>query len=113
MSRRTREELIDDLDGTSQADETIEFGMDGICYEIDLSGTHAAAMREQMAVYVRAGRRSTRRRRRRDAVDPAQVRRWARERGITIGRRGRVPAKVIAQFHAEAHRLPGNGSTPQ
>lgn len=112
MSRRTREELVDDLDGASLADETIEFGMDGVSYEIDLSGTNAAAMREQMSVYVRAGRRTPQRRRRRDTADPAQVRRWARERGITVGRRGRIPAKLIAQFLVETHQLPGNGSAP-
>lgn len=100
MSRRTREELIDDLDDTTPADETVEFAMDGIAYQIDLSAHNAATMREQMAVYINAGRRAVARRPR-SAVDPALVRIWARGRGIPVGRRGRIPAEVIAQYLAE------------
>lgn len=100
MSSRTREELIDDLDDVSPADETVEFAMDGIAYEIDLSAGHAAIMRERMGMYIRAGRRAAARRPR-SVANPALVRAWARERGINIGKRGRIPSEVSVRYLTE------------
>jgi len=45
MARITMISLVDDLDG-KDADETMTFALDGIDYEIDLSGSNAAALRE-------------------------------------------------------------------
>ncbi|MCC9179433.1 MULTISPECIES: histone-like nucleoid-structuring protein Lsr2 [Mycolicibacterium] len=112
MSRRMREELTDDLDDTLPADETVEFAMDGIAYQIDLAAPNAATMREQMAIYIRAGRRAVARRPR-NAVDPSLVRAWARARGIPVGSRGRVPAAVIVQYLAEERGSRINGATSQ
>ena len=49
--------LIDDLDGEA-ADETIEFGIDGKNYEIDLSKDNASKLRDALAAYVASARRS-------------------------------------------------------
>ena len=40
--------LVDDLDGET-ADETVEFGIDGKSYEIDLSKENAGRLRDALA----------------------------------------------------------------
>ena len=45
MARKVTVTLVDDVDDTQTADETVEFGLDGVTYEIDLNEEHAAALR--------------------------------------------------------------------
>ena len=59
MAQKTIVQLIDDLDG-GQAAETINFGLDGAHYEIDLSEDNAAALRDVLAPYIAHARRSGR-----------------------------------------------------
>jgi Lsr2 len=104
--------LIDDLDGES-ADETIEFGIDGKNYEIDLSKDNAGKLRDALAAYVAAARRSGGRRSRstasaaparRPSIDREQnqaIREWARKRGMKVSDRGRIPAEVLEAYHKE------------
>lgn len=104
--------LIDDLDG-APADETIEFGIDGRSYEIDLSGKNAGKLRDVFAAYVGAARRisATRRRStgpagpaRRPAIDREQnqaIREWARKRSMKVSERGRIPAEILEAYHRE------------
>jgi hypothetical protein len=40
MAKKVTVSLIDDFDG-KQADETVQFGLDGVSYEIDLSEKNA------------------------------------------------------------------------
>jgi Lsr2 len=105
MARKTIVVLQDDLDG-GPADETLHFGIGGLEYEIDLSEKNAARLRKQLAPFVeharkagRAPRRVTRtaasRRRSRD------IRAWAREQGIPLSERGRIPASVVEQYEAD------------
>ena len=49
--------LIDDLDG-QEADETVEFGIDGKSYEIDLSTANAGKLRDVLAEFVGSARRA-------------------------------------------------------
>jgi hypothetical protein len=45
MSQKTIVQLFDDLDGTSTEDiQTISFALDGVEYEIDLSGDNASKL---------------------------------------------------------------------
>jgi hypothetical protein len=53
MSSKVIVLLEDDLDGT-KADETIEFGLDGVAYAIDLSDDNAKKLRGALDGYVRA-----------------------------------------------------------
>lgn len=48
---------VDDVDG-SAASQTIRFGIDGNRFEIDLSDANATALRERLAPYIAAGRRT-------------------------------------------------------
>src|SRR4051812_50148383 len=54
--------LVDDIDGEA-ADETVEFGIDGKTYEIDLSKDNAGRLRDALADFVSAARRAGGRRR--------------------------------------------------
>ncbi|WP_142130807.1 Lsr2 dimerization domain-containing protein [Arthrobacter sp. SLBN-83] len=49
--------LVDDLDRSSAADETVRFALDGIDYEIDLTAVHAAELRSTLYIYVGGARR--------------------------------------------------------
>lgn len=103
--------LIDDVDG-GEASETISFALDGAAYEIDLSETHAAELRNSFALWVanarrisaRAGGRSSKRGpARTDRAQLQDMRRWARENGHRVSERGRVPQE-IQQAYQEAHK---------
>ncbi len=103
MAQTLQVVLVDDVDGGA-ADQTVEFSLDGVDYEIDLSDAHAARLRDDLALWVgHARRREGSGRRgvptRPDGVDQAAVRAWARENGHTVNERGRVPSAVL-----DAHR---------
>lgn len=104
--------LVDDLNG-EEANETVEFGLDGKNFEIDLTTKNAEDLRDALAQFVGAARRITGRRRgapaaaapsRRGPVDREQnqaIREWARKRGMKISDRGRIPAEVLDSYHRE------------
>ncbi|MEQ3551984.1 Lsr2 family protein [Pseudonocardia nematodicida] len=105
--------LVDDLTGDA-ADETIEFGLDGRNYEIDLTNDNAKKLRDVLTDYVAAARRAAGPARRRGAssnsaarrpsVDREQnqaIREWARKRGMKVSDRGRIPAEVLEAYHQE------------
>lgn len=108
MAQKIQTLFIDDIDG-GEAAGTVRFGLDGTEYEIDLSPAHSEELRNALDVYVRHGRRaggSARRaarvRRAIEPVDTAKVREWAKEQGIQIKDRGRVPAGVLEQYKTAA-----------
>jgi hypothetical protein len=114
VAQKVTVSLIDDMDG-DKADETVEFGLDGKNYEIDLSSKNAEKLRDALADYVAAARRPGGRRRsggggsaaaatRRPSVDREQnqaIRDWARKRGMKVSDRGRIPADVLDAYHQE------------
>ena len=55
MASRTVVRFVDDLDG-GVAEETVRFSLDGIDYELDLSGEHASALRAALKPYLAAAR---------------------------------------------------------
>ncbi|HJH12481.1 MAG TPA: Lsr2 family protein, partial [Brevibacterium ravenspurgense] len=57
MARKVTTVLIDDLTGEN-ADETVEFGIDGKLYEIELTADNASRLRELLAGYVKVARRA-------------------------------------------------------
>lgn len=109
MARKVTVTLVDDFDGEAAADETVEFALDGVTYEIDLSTKNAAKLRSDLKKWVEAGRRVGGRRRGRgssrgrgtiDREQSAAIREWARRNGHNVSTRGRIPADVIEAFHA-------------
>ncbi|MFG2290586.1 Lsr2 family protein [Streptomyces sp. NPDC048595] len=106
MAQKVQVLLVDDLDG-GEAEETVTFALDGKSYEIDLSDTNAQKLRESLADFVKAGRRtggrSSGRGKARVAAsgasqDTAKIRAWAKENGYNVNDRGRVPADIREAF---------------
>lgn len=108
MTQKVNVLLVDDIDG-SDAYETIPFGLDGTHYEIDLNSEHAQELRTQLQPYVKVARKATgfasrtARVRRTTANDARNrdIRHWAKERGLEVNDRGRIPADIVAQYEAE------------
>jgi hypothetical protein len=112
MAKRVITLLTDDLDG-SGADRTVELGLDGVNYTIDLSDKNAGKLRKALdpflAVATRTGRGGVVVRSRRGAAVPARVgreqnqaiREWAGKNGYEVSERGRIPSSVVEAFHAQ------------
>jgi hypothetical protein len=115
MARQVVTLLTDDLDGTT-ADRTVEFGLDGVTYTIDLSDKNAGKLRKALQPYIGAGSRVGRNsiahrggsRRRagatgRSSRDQNQaIREWATKNGYAVSDRGRIPTSVVQAFD-QAH----------
>jgi hypothetical protein len=106
MAQKITVALEDDLDG-GPADETIRFAIGGTGYEIDLSKKHATAFRRKLAPFIEHARKASRGQRRvgRSAAGrerSGDIRAWAKDQGIAVSARGRIPASVVAQYQAAA-----------
>lgn len=104
MAQKVQVVLIDDIDG-GPADETVRFALDGTTYDIDLSNANAARLRAALAEFVGHGRKvssrpTSRRPRSRRGGRSAEIRAWAREQGLTVNERGRIPADLAAKYDA-------------
>ena len=105
MAQKITVALEDDLDG-GPADETVRFGIGGVAYEIDLSASNAAAFRRRLAPFIAHARRAGRGQRRRagrtvsSRERSGDIRAWAKDQGITVSERGRIPASVAEQYEA-------------
>jgi hypothetical protein len=115
--QKVRIELEDDLTG-GPADETVQFGVDGVAYELDLSAKHAADLRHRLARFVeharihrpvrsRASARTTASRER-----SRQIRVWAQEEGFDVAGHGRLPAEVVRQYESAPGRAHPSDRTP-
>jgi hypothetical protein len=108
MATRIAIVLEDDLDG-GPADQTLQFGLGGTEYEIDLSAKNATKFRRQLAPFIEHARKA-RRGQRRQPGRPASarersshIRAWAKDHGIAVSDRGRIPAGIAEQYDA-AHK---------
>ena len=96
MAQKVHITLEDDLNG-GEATETVSFGLDA---------KNAAALRDALARYVAAARRSggTRgtaaKRRTQVGTSAREIRDWARSNGHKVPDRGRIPADVREAFEA-------------
>jgi len=113
MAKQTITLLTDDLDG-GDADRTIEFGLDGVNYTIDLSEKNAGKLRKALDPYLsvasKVGRSGINRsiasrgsavasRSNRDQNQ--SIREWATKNGYEVSERGRIPASIAEAFHAK------------
>lgn len=103
MAQKVHVVLIDDIDG-GNADETVHFALDGVSYEIDLTTSNAARLRSALAEFTGHARkvqgRGGRRGRGRGHGRSAEIRAWARDQGLEVNERGRIPADLAAKFEA-------------
>jgi hypothetical protein len=110
MASTTIVHLIDDIDG-SQAERSVEFGLDGVSYTIDLSAAHIAELQTILGPYIAAARRVDRGRVERVILTRtprgtaaeasraskdrnAEIRAWAADNGQPLAGRGRIPRSV-------------------
>lgn len=106
MAQKVQVLLVDDLDG-GEADETVSFALDGATYEIDLSSANAKKLRDSLQSFVEHARKAgagSRRRRPRGASSrerSADIRAWAKARGIKVNERGRIPQTVVERYEQE------------
>ena len=110
MAQKVTVALEDDLD-SGPANKTVRFGLDGADYEIDLSTRNSAAFRAQLAPFTERARKASRGPRSRPGRSASSrersgdIRAWARNQGIAVSDRGRIPASVIEQYQAAARTL--------
>ena len=120
MAKQVITVLTDDLDG-GQADRSVEFGLDGVAYTIDLSEDNVGKLRSALDPYITAatrvgrgggdgrrggtdGRRGGRRATgsaapRSDRDQNKAIREWAVKNGHEVSERGRIPSSVVEAFH--------------
>ena len=114
MAQQMTVRFIDDLDG-SDASGTFDFSLDGRNYQIDLSDENAAKLRDALAPYLGAARKTGGRGGRGPAPrqtviagksprsgreETTAIREWARQNGHTVSDRGRIPKSVIEAYAA-------------
>jgi hypothetical protein len=105
MARKIVVALEDDLDG-GPAEETLRFGLGGSEYEIDLSKKNAKTFRNRLAPFVEHARKAGKGQRRRSARTSSgrersgDIRAWAKDKGLAVSDRGRIPASVVEQYEA-------------
>jgi len=105
MATRIAIVLEDDLDG-GPADQTLLFGLGGTEYEIDLSAKNATRFRRQLAPFIEHARKAGPGPRRRPGRPAAarerssRIRAWAKDQGIAVSDRGRIPAGIAEQYDA-------------
>ena len=101
--------LIDDLDG-HEADETVEFGIDGKVTRSTCPSANAGKLRDALAEFVGSARRAGGRPKRAVASAPARrasvdreqnqaIREWARTHKMKVSDRGRIPSEVLEAYH--------------
>ncbi|WP_035273083.1 histone-like nucleoid-structuring protein Lsr2 [Actinoalloteichus caeruleus] len=109
MAERVCVELVDDLDG-APAQSTVQFALDGVNYEIDLSDRNASHLREVFRPYVERARAVTQRNDRTVKKDRvARNKRRADQREATqrireVAERGRAHQRAVREAEEEARR---------
>ena len=115
MAKQVITVLTDDLDG-GDADRTVEFGLDGVNYTIDLSDKNVGKLRKALDPYLavasRVGRAGTGGRIASRSAAPVRtsrdqnqaIREWATNNGHDVSNRGRIPKAIVDAFHARQDR---------
>ena len=103
MTQKRQVTTVSDISGAEGA-ETVRFSLDGVDYEIDLSGPEAEILRTDLAPWVARSRkrkpprpqkgraRSARR------ADLPEIREYAKARGYGVGTRGQVPKNIVKEY---------------
>lgn len=132
--KEVRETLYDDLvwkqsEEKVEADETVEFSIDGQDIVVDLTGQNAEMLREMLRPFVEAGSPAPKKTsgRKKSAATPtagaaapkktsspakgsneenAAIREWAAKNGFELSERGRIPQQVKDAWAAAQHGKP-------
>ncbi|HEY6424496.1 MAG TPA: Lsr2 family protein [Pseudonocardiaceae bacterium] len=133
MAQKTIVTLIDDLTGEeAEGITTVEFALEGVTYEIDLADENAAKLRDHLARYVAAARKTSGRRPGGRGTDrPAgrggngravgsgynrdtlrAIREWAKQNGHNVSDRGRLPLNVVQAWEENHQGVTNTGRVP-
>jgi hypothetical protein len=112
MAQKTIVTLVDDLTGEEAENiSTVEFALDGVTYELDLTDENSTKLHDALSPYAKAGRKIGGRRR--SGAGPGRaikstgrtngynretlksIREWAKKNGHNVSDRGRLPAEVL------------------
>ncbi|GAA4102369.1 histone-like nucleoid-structuring protein Lsr2 [Nonomuraea soli] len=108
MAKQIQTIFIDDIDGGA-ADGTVPFALDGVNYEIDLSGANREKLEKILAPYItkarpvrseRRGKRVTLTRGGPDRAYTKRIREWAKREGLQVSERGRIASGIVEQYEA-------------
>ncbi|MQY25270.1 MULTISPECIES: Lsr2 family protein [Nocardia] len=108
MAKKVTVTLIDDYDGKSKADETVQFSIDGVAYEIDLSTLNAGKLRGSLEPWTEKARKVGRlkvgggpapRKSGADREQTVAIREWAKKHGYNVSARGRISSEIVAAYH--------------
>ncbi|MFE3261005.1 Lsr2 family protein [Nocardia sp. NPDC059091] len=112
MVRKVVVNFVDDLDGESEAAETISFGLDGVSYELDLSAPNANDLRVALSRWTTCARKVGHSPRRKstkskpaDTRQNAVIRQWARENGYDVQNRGRILSEIITAYYTQHEQI--------
>ena len=100
---------------TSKGVETHTITLDGQQYEYEACARHSTALEKIAAPYVGAGRRQSsakvtvKTRSTAQRGHSAAIRVWAKDHGIKLSERGRIPADVVSQW--EEREIPALAAT--
>jgi len=113
MAKQVITLLTDDIDG-GEADRTVEFGLDGVNYTIDLSEKNAGKLRKALDPFLNAAtrvgrsgmvasaRRTAPASTGRASRDQNQaIREWANKNGYEVSERGRIPSHIVEAYHSK------------
>jgi hypothetical protein len=110
VAREYVERVLDDLDGSEGA-TTIQLGLDGAAYMVDLSAKNEEKLRQVLGPYLEVATRVRDERGRgrgrgatrvgSDKDRNAAIRAWAEEQGVLLAQRGRIAGGVIAAYDAK------------
>ncbi len=117
MAQRTIVTLVDDLTGEEAENiSTVEFALDGVTYELDLTDENSTKLHDALSPYAKAGRKIGGRRRSGPRPGRAikgtgpsagynretlkSIREWAKKNGHNVSDRGRLPAEVVQAWQS-------------
>lgn len=113
MARVKVTKYTDDLDGVSEANETVQFSLDGEDFEIHLTTEHATEFRATVTEFTGSARKAGAPRKKPsngtkghtpavDRAENARIRAWAAKQGFVLPPRGRIRIDVRNAFF-DAH----------
>jgi nucleoid-associated protein Lsr2 len=117
MAQKTIVTLVDDLTGEEAENiSTVEFAIDGVTYELDLTDENSTKLHDTLSQYAKAGRKIGGRRRSSPRPGRAikntgstagynretlkSIREWAKKNGHNVSDRGRLPGEVLQAWQA-------------
>ncbi|NWL32660.1 histone-like nucleoid-structuring protein Lsr2 [Paenarthrobacter nitroguajacolicus] len=105
MAQKRVIEILDDLDGTSDATPR-EFSVGGVSYEIDLSDENYEKLMSRLSSFIAVARKTKSASRRGQQSPKAnreeltKIREWARTNGYEVSGRGRVAQPILEAYAA-------------